>query len=97
MNTSNFYTPEATAKATFNRLYVVICSLRETTLTPDRRAWFEKTRDEFRYLLNIAKGYTFGRYESNVIANGADDFNEAQLFYMGATIAAPSLHYSYNN
>jgi len=94
MNTANFYTPEATAAATFSRLRVVIASLRETTLTPDRRAWFEKTRDEFRYLLTLAAAYTFNAYQMTVINDGADDFNEGQLFYMGATIAAPSLHYS---
>ena len=94
MNTTKFYTPEATAAATFSRLRGVIASLRETTLTPDRRAWFEKTRDEFSYLLTLAAAYTFNAYQMAVINNGADDFNEGQLYYMGATIAAPSLHYS---
>ena len=94
MNTAKFYTPEATAAATFSRLRVVIASLRETTLTPDRRAWFEKTRDEFRYLLTLAAAYTFNDYQMTVINNGADDFNEGQLYYMGATIPAPSLHYN---
>jgi len=93
MNTANFYTPEATAAATFSRLRVVIASLRETTLTPDRREWFERTRDEFRYLLTLAAAYTFNAYQMAVINHGADDFNEGQLYYMGATIAAPSLHY----
>lgn len=90
---TNLNTPEATAKATFNRLYVVICSLRETTLTPDRRAWFEKTRDEFRYLMTLAAAYTFNDYQITVINNGVNDFNEAELYYLGVTIPAPSLHY----
>lgn len=94
MNKKSFY-PANDGAAIFNRLRCLICALRETTLTMERRAWFEKTRDEFRYLLNIAKGYTFGIYESNVIANGADDFNEAELYYLGVTVAAPSLHYEY--
>lgn len=94
MNTAKFYTPEATAAATFSRLRVVICSLRETTLTPDRRAWFERTRDEFRYLLTLAAAYTFNAYQMTVINDGADEFNEGELYYMGATIPAPSLHYS---
>ena len=85
------------ARALFAQLLSVTASLRETTLTADRREWYTALYSRFCQLLATAKAYTFGHYENNVIDNAADDFNEAQLFYMGATIAAPSLHYSYNN
>ena len=94
MNTANYYTPAPNAKAVFTRLYVVISSLRETTLTPDRRDWFNNTRDEFRYLLNIANGYEFNEYQQAVIDHGCNEFNEGALYYLGATIANPQLHYA---
>jgi hypothetical protein len=87
-----FFTPTDKA-GTFARLKCVIYALYETTITTDRREWFNNSLEEFRYLLTIAAAYNFNEYESMVINHGADAFNEGQLFYMGATIAAPSLHY----
>lgn len=81
------------ARALFAQLLSVTASLRETTLTTERREWFTALYSRFRQLLATARAYTFGHYENNVIDNAADDFNEAQLFYMGANIVAPSLHY----
>ena len=82
------------ANAIFNRLRAIVAALRETTLTSDRRAWFMNLCNEFRALLTVAAPLTFAPWQKNEIANGADDFNEAVLFYMGVEIAAPSLHYS---
>lgn len=81
----------------WQRFRTLSAALNETTLTPDRRPWFENLCNEFRQLVIIANAYTFPSWQSESIAATADDFNEAQLFYMGATIAAPSLHYSYTN
>ena len=83
------------ATAIFNRLRCLICALRETTLTMERRAWFMDLCNEFRHLLTMAAPFSFADWQNNELANGADDFNEAQLFYMGVTVAAPSLHYEY--
>lgn len=92
MNKSNLTTANEAA-AIFARLRAIVAALRETTLTSARRAWFENLCNEFRALLSSASVYTFADWQNNEIANGADDFNEAALFYMGVTTAAPSLHY----
>lgn len=86
-------TPATDATAIFNRLRAIVAALRETTLTAERRDWFMNLCNEFRQLLTMAAPFTFASWQNNEIANGADDFNEAQLFYMGVTVAAPSLHY----
>ena len=94
MNKKSF-NPANDGAAIFNRLRCLICALRATTLTMERRAWFLDLCNEFRHLLTMAAPFSFADWQNNELANGADDFNEAQLFYLGVTVAAPSLHYEY--
>lgn len=93
MEQKTFYIPTDKTDA-WVRLYGLICSLRETTLTVDRTEWFSNMLVEFRYLLNIANSYTFSQYQALVIEHGADDFNEAQLYFAGVNIINPQLHYA---